>query len=244
MVKKNSKTLPVLTGPVVGPPAAIRIVGIGGLGLEVIKALIMERKTTGQLGYFLTDCAYHRDALGMEVMRSITWNSEATDDLEYIAIDTLGMPYLLLGTGIPHKSRRYYPLEGRKIGAVTADEKSLIVSGIEDAKEILVVAGMGQETGTCITPAVITIAAELRTDVTAIVTRPFLLEGKEAAREADRGIRAVTERARHTAIIDLETISRDHRKARTATVKGIYDEGKEAVRQKVKEYLQKNINRC
>lgn len=33
MMKKNSKALPVLTDLGVGPPAAIRIVGIGGLGL-------------------------------------------------------------------------------------------------------------------------------------------------------------------------------------------------------------------
>jgi len=243
-MKKSSKGVPPLIGLVVGPPATTRVVGIGGLGLEVIKALILEKKASGQLGDFLTDHACHRDALGMEVMRSITWNNEATDDLEYVAIDTLGMPYLLSGTGIPHKSRRYHPLEDRKIGRVTAGEKRLIASGIEGAEKILVVAGMGQGTGTRITPAVITIAAELGIDVTAIVTRPFLLEGKEAARNADRGLKAVTERARHTAIIALESVSRDHRRARTATLNSIYEEGKEAVRQKVKEYLQENISRC
>jgi len=161
MMKKNSKAVPVLTGPVVGPPATTKIIGIGGLGLEVIKALILEKKASGQLGDFLIDCAYHRDALGMEMMRSITWNSEATDDLEYIAIDTLGMPYLLSGMGIPHKSRRLHPLEGRRIGTVTDGEKSLIASGIEGAEKVLVVAGMGQGTGTYIAPAVITIAKEL-----------------------------------------------------------------------------------
>lgn len=243
-MKKSSKGVPPLIGLVVGPPATTRIVGIGGLGLEVIKALILEKKASGQLGDFLTDHAYHRDALGMEVMRSITWNNEATDDLEYVAIDTLGMPYLLSGMGIPHKSRRCHPLEGRRIGTVTAGERSLIVSGIEDAKEILVVAGMGQETGTHITPAVITIAVELGMDVAAIVTRPFLLEGKEAARNADRGLKVVTERAHHTAIIDLESVSRDYRRARTAPLNSIYEEGREAVRQKVKGYLEENINRC
>lgn len=243
-MKKSSKAVPPLIGPVVGPPAATKIIGIGGLGLEVIKALILERKANEQLGDFLTDHACHRDALGMEVMRSITWNNEATDDLEYIAIDTLGMPYLLSGMGIPHKSRRCHPLEGRRIGTVTAGENSLIASGIDGAKRILVVAGMGQETGTRITPAVITIGADLGTAITVIVTRPFLLEGKGVARNADRGLKVVTERARRATIIDLETISQAHRRTRTATVKGIYDEGRETALQKVKEYLTKDTNRC
>lgn len=244
MMKKKSKMVSVLTDLVVGPPAATKIIGIGSLGLEVIKALILERKTSGQLGDFVTDYACHRDALAMEAMRSITWNSEATDDLEYVAIDALGMPYLLSGMGIPHKSGRCHPLEGRRIGTVTAGERNLIASGIEGAEKILIVAGMGQETGTRIAPAVITIADELGTGVTVIVTRPFLLEGKETARSADRALKVVTERARHTTIIDLETIFQEHRRTRTGTLIGVYDKGRETLLQRVKEYLHENINRC
>ena len=35
----------------------IKIVGIGGLGLEVIKDLLMEKKNNGKIGDFLSDQA-------------------------------------------------------------------------------------------------------------------------------------------------------------------------------------------
>lgn len=231
---KISKVVALLADLVVGPPAATKIIGVGGLGLEVVKNLIVDKKTKGEIGDFLSDRACCNGALGMEVMRSVTWNNEANDDIEYIAIDTLKMPYLAADIS-RHINRRSQPLEDRDIGEVTDSERSLIIPVIKDTGQIVIIAGLGGVTGTTVVPALAMIAKELKVTATLIITKPFRFGGKETGKIAERGLGAIFRQDYRNVVIDLEDIGRKCPK--DTTLREVYDRGKEAVFRTVKELL-------
>lgn len=217
------------------PFHSIKIVGIGGLGLEVIKCLIVEKMAGREIGEFLADHTYRSGALGMEVMRSVTWNNEATDNLEYIAIDTLKMPYL--AANIDRRiDQRYQLLEGRDIGEITGGERSLVVPVMKGSGQIVIIAGLGGATGTTVAPAVAMMAKELKVTATLIVTKPFHFEGEETGKIAERGLEAILRQDHRNVVIDLEDIRL--KCPNNTTLREVYDRGKETIFRTAKELLQ------
>jgi cell division protein FtsZ len=82
------------------------------------------------------------------------------------------------------------PEIGRK-AALEDTEK--IIEVLEGADMVFVTAGLGGGTGTGAAPIIASLAAELGALTVAIVTKPFLFEGKKRAQQADQGLRELRE---------------------------------------------------
>jgi cell division protein FtsZ len=79
---------------------------------------------------------------------------------------------------------------GRK-AALEDTEK--IIEILEGADMVFVTAGLGGGTGTGAAPIIASLAAELGALTVAIVTKPFLFEGKKRALQAEQGLRDLKE---------------------------------------------------
>src|SRR6059058_505600 len=82
------------------------------------------------------------------------------------------------------------PEIGRK-AALEDTEK--IIEVLEGADMVFVTAGLGGGTGTGAAPIIASLAAELGALTVAIITRPFLFEGKKRAQQAEQGRRELRE---------------------------------------------------
>src|SRR5947207_9188171 len=82
------------------------------------------------------------------------------------------------------------PEIGRR-GALEDSEK--IIEVLEGADMVFVTAGLGGGTGTGAAPIIASLAAELGALTVAIITRPFLFEGKKRAQQAEQGLRELRE---------------------------------------------------
>ena len=82
------------------------------------------------------------------------------------------------------------PEVGRK-AALEDTEK--IIEVLEGADMVFVTAGLGGGTGTGAAPIIASLAAELGALTVAIVTKPFLFEGKKRAQQAEQGLRELKE---------------------------------------------------
>ncbi len=82
------------------------------------------------------------------------------------------------------------PEVGRK-AALEDTEK--IIEVLEGADMVFVTAGLGGGTGTGAAPIIASLAAELGALTVAIVTKPFIFEGKKRAQQADQGLRELRE---------------------------------------------------
>src|SRR2546422_7365312 len=78
------------------------------------------------------------------------------------------------------------PEIGRK-AALEDTEK--IIEVLEGADMVFVTAGLGGGTGTGAAPIIASLAAELGALTVAIITKPFLFEGKKRAQQAEQGLR-------------------------------------------------------
>jgi cell division protein FtsZ len=78
------------------------------------------------------------------------------------------------------------PEVGRK-AALEDTEK--IIELLEGADMVFVTAGLGGGTGTGAAPIIASLAAELGALTVAIITKPFLFEGKKRAQQAEQGLR-------------------------------------------------------
>ena len=82
------------------------------------------------------------------------------------------------------------PEVGRK-AALEDTEK--IIEVLEGADMVFVTAGLGGGTGTGAAPIIASLAAELGALTVAIVTKPFMFEGKKRALQAEQGLRELKE---------------------------------------------------
>jgi cell division protein FtsZ len=140
--------------------AVIKVVGVGGGGGNALNTMIR----SGLAGVdFL---AANTDAQALQ-------HNDAETKLQLGAQLTRG-----LGCGAD-------PERGRAAGLEDRDRlRDLLV----DADMVFVTAGMGGGTGTGAAPIVAEVAREVGALAVAVVTRPFLFEGKVRTKVADRGI--------------------------------------------------------
>src|SRR2546422_9569903 len=82
------------------------------------------------------------------------------------------------------------PEIGRK-AALEDTEK--IIEVLEGADMVFLTAGLGGGTGSGAAPVVASLASELGALTVAVVTKPFLFEGKKRAQQAEQGLRELRE---------------------------------------------------
>ena len=139
----------------------IKVVGVGGGGNNALNHIIRGGVVDG-----VDFIAANTDQAHLDL-------SEATHKI------TLGMDLTRgLGAGAD-------PMVGQKAALESRDE---IRAALEGADMVFIAAGMGGGTGTGASPVIASIARETGTLVVAVVTRPFLFEGKRRLSHASEGI--------------------------------------------------------
>jgi cell division protein FtsZ len=143
--------------------AKIKVIGIGGGGCNAVNTMITSHLEGVEF------IAANTDLQALE-------NSLAPTKLQFGAKLTKG-----LGAGAN-------PEVGRSAAIEDADKVSDALSG---ADMIFVTAGLGGGTGTGGAPVVADIARELGALTVAVVTKPFIFEGKRRQRSAEKGLEEI-----------------------------------------------------
>jgi len=155
----------LLEGGKKGTGAKIKVVGIGGGGGNAVNMMIAY-KLSG-----VDFISANTDAQALEVSKApvkVQLGSEVTRGL---------------GAGSD-------PERGRKAAMESRDHIRDLISG---ADMVFITAGLGGGTGTGGAPIVAEIARELDILTVAVVTKPFLFEGKKRLVQADEGLRELKE---------------------------------------------------
>ncbi len=141
--------------------AKIRVVGVGGAGGNVLNSMIVSQQING-----VEFLAINTDAQDLSVNKAfikIPIGHELTNGL---------------GAGAN-------PEIGRKAAEESAE---VIKSNLEDADMVFITAGMGGGTGTGASPIIARTAKEMGALTIGVVTKPFLFEGAQRMRNAEKGI--------------------------------------------------------
>src|SRR5437867_1255930 len=150
-----------------GPPngAVIKVIGVGGGGGNAVNRMI---------------------AAQVEGVEFIVANTDLQAlKLSHAAVKMQIGQKLTSGLGAGAN-----PEIGRK-AALEDTEK--IIEVLEGADMVFVTAGLGGGTGTGAAPIIASLAAELGALTVAIITKPFLFEGKKRAQQAEQGLRELRE---------------------------------------------------
>jgi cell division protein FtsZ len=145
--------------------AIIKVIGVGGGGSNAINRMIASH--VGGVEFIVANT-------DLQALKS----SEAATKIQIGQKLTNG-----LGAGAN-------PEVGRK-AALEDTEK--IIEALEGADMVFVTAGLGGGTGTGAAPIIASLAAELGALTVAIVTKPFLFEGKKRMVQAEQGLRELKE---------------------------------------------------
>jgi len=145
--------------------AIIKVIGIGGSGGNAVQHMLGESIEGVEF------ICGNTDAQSLK-------NSTARTILQLGANVTKG-----LGAGADPEVGRQAALEDR----------DRIVDVLEGSDMVFITAGMGGGTGTGATPIVAQVAKEMGILTVAVVTRPFIFEGKKRAQIADDGIKELAQ---------------------------------------------------
>ncbi|RJQ57034.1 MAG: cell division protein FtsZ [Nitrospiraceae bacterium] len=142
-------------------PAKVKIVGVGGGGSNAVNSMIAS------------------NLQGVEFI-AINTDSQALElSLAHQRVQIGNSLTKGLGSGARPEIGRDAAIEDR----------DLIEDALRGADMVFITAGMGGGTGTGASPIVAEVARELGILTTAVVTKPFLLEGNKRARNAEQGIK-------------------------------------------------------
>ncbi|MBD3346980.1 MAG: cell division protein FtsZ [Chitinivibrionales bacterium] len=140
--------------------AKMKVVGVGGAGGNAVNRMISDGLSGVEF------IAINTDAMALD-------NNQATHRVQVGERITKG-----LGAGA-----------NPEIGRIAVEEDRERIAGmLEGADMVFITAGMGGGTGTGGSPVIAEVAAEMDILTVAIVTRPFLFEGKIRDRNAKAGI--------------------------------------------------------
>src|SRR5438874_10281318 len=142
------------------PPAKIKVIGVGGGGVNAVNRMIEARLE------------------GVEFLVANTDSQSLTLSRAPVKIQ-LGTK---LSNGLGAGAN---PEIGRR-AALEDTEK--IIEALEEADMVFVTAGLGGGTGTGAAPIIASLAMELGALTVAVVTKPFGFEGKRRLAQAERGI--------------------------------------------------------
>lgn len=140
--------------------AVIKVIGVGGGGGNAIKHMLTA------------------NIRGVEFIRANTDRQALEDDLSGLVLQ--------LGTGI---TKGLGAGANPEVGRQSAlEDRDRIHDVLEGADLVFITAGMGGGTGTGAAPIVAEVAKELGALTVAVVTKPFLFEGKKRMQFAEEGI--------------------------------------------------------
>jgi cell division protein FtsZ len=95
------------------------------------------------------------------------------------------------------------PEVGRKAALEDADK---IIEALEGADMVFVTTGLGGGTGTGAAPIIASLASEMGALTVAVVTKPFVFEGKRRMTQAERGLQELIESVDTTVVIPNEKL--------------------------------------
>jgi cell division protein FtsZ len=95
------------------------------------------------------------------------------------------------------------PEVGRKAALEDSDK---IIEALEGADMVFVTTGLGGGTGTGAAPIIASLASEMGALTVAVVTKPFVFEGKRRMAQADRGVSELMESVDTTIVIPNEKL--------------------------------------
>ena len=142
------------------PPAKIKVVGVGGGGVNAVNRMIEARLE------------------GVEFL-------VANTDLQSLRLSRAGVKIQIgskLSNGLGAGAN---PEIGRRAALEDTDK---LIDALEGADMVFVTAGLGGGTGTGAAPIVASLANELGALTVAVVTKPFGFEGKRRMAQAEQGI--------------------------------------------------------
>lgn len=179
--------------------ALIKVVGVGGGGGNAINHMVanMQQKNAGNL--ITDDALFNTDEHGKIEFYSVNTDaqalrkSQAQQTVQIGANTTKG-----LGAGAN-------PNVGRK---AAEDDQDAIRKMLEGADMVFIAAGMGGGTGTGAAPIVAQIAKELGVLTVAVVTKPFVFEGKKRMMFAEMGIKELSKYVDSLIIIPNEQLTK------------------------------------
>ena len=166
-MKMGESTRPVKFLLEESPPngALIKVIGVGGGGTNAVNRMI---------------------AAGVEGIDFIVANT----DLQALKLSNASLKLQIGGKLTNGLGAGADPEVGRK-AALEDTEK--IIEILEGSDMVFVTAGLGGGTGTGAAPIIANLAAELGALTVAIVTKPFLFEGKKRAVQAEEGLHKLKE---------------------------------------------------
>ena len=179
--------------------ALIKVVGVGGGGGNAINHMVanMQQKNAGNM--ITDDALFNTDEHGKIEFYSVNTDaqalrkSQAQQTVQIGANTTKG-----LGAGAN-------PNVGRK---AAEDDQDAIRKMLEGADMVFIAAGMGGGTGTGAAPIVAQIAKELGVLTVAVVTKPFVFEGKKRMMFAEMGIKELSKYVDSLIIIPNEQLTK------------------------------------
>ncbi len=145
--------------------ARIKVVGVGGGGGNAINTMIAEGVD------------------GVEFIAANTDLQALENNLAAVKVQLGGTLTKGLGAGANPEIGRNSALE----------DQAVIAEALDGADMVFVTAGMGGGTGTGAAPVIAGIAREVGALTVGVVTKPFQFEGRRRRRQAEEGIRALSQ---------------------------------------------------
>lgn len=152
--------------------AAIRLVGIGGTGVDVVEHLPLTM-----------DAHVERIAIDTDkmVLRSISRS-------RMISLSIQGCPLTVDQERLLIRER-------------VEENRNTIVDALTNARIVILVAGLGGSVGSVVTPIVAKLAEELGIPTVAVVSRPLMYEGRSRMATAVQAMQQLVDRTIVTSII-------------------------------------------
>jgi cell division protein FtsZ len=145
--------------------AVIKVIGVGGGGGNAIKHML------------------NSNVCGVEFIRANTDRQALEDDMAGLVLQ--------LGTGI---TKGLGAGANPEVGRQSAlEDRDRIQDVLEGSDLVFITAGMGGGTGTGAAPIIAEVAKEVGALTVAIVTKPFLFEGKKRIQFAEEGIHKLSQ---------------------------------------------------
>ncbi len=161
---QNNEGQTIEVKPEIDVIAKIKVIGVGGGGNNTIHSMIKE---------------------GIEGVEFIVANTD-----EQILNSSPAETVIALGTSAKGLGAGAVPEEGRK---AALESEALIKESIKGADMVIIAAGMGGGTGTGAAPVIARLAKEQGSLTVGIVTTPFSFEGTQRSKNAEEGLKNISE---------------------------------------------------
>ena len=179
--------------------ALIKVVGVGGGGGNAVNHMVanMIRNEVG--GSFLGESTIDSDEHGRIIFYAVNTDAQALRKSQVQqTVQIGGATTKGLGAGAN-------PNVGRK---AAEDDQEEIRKMLEGADMVFIAAGMGGGTGTGAAPVVAKVAKELGILTVAVVTKPFVFEGRKRMQFAELGIKDLSQYVDSMIIIPNQQIQK------------------------------------